>query len=408
MMTTLIRMPNPHQGQAKVKREARRYNCVVSGRRWGKSLMGIELVAETVLGKTPIPGYPAAWFSPTYKMLSDIWREMKLMLHPVTQKVSEQEHRIELITGGVLDMWSLDDPNSARGRHYKRVVIDEAAMIRYLETAWTHVIRPTLADLEGDAYFFSTPKGLNYFYTLYQNQDKDPDKWAHWKFPTGSNPFIKKSEIEEMRLMLPTRVFQQEILAEFISDGSYFQNIDGAATVEKPETPEEHKGHYIVIGVDWALSEDFTVYAVGCRDCNRVVDWDRFNQIDFTYQRERLYSIAERWNVAGVLPERNSIGEPNIELIMERVNVFRGPDDGRGFYTTATSKPALIQGLANALEHSDFKVPTEAADELRAYQVELSTAGHPKFGAPQGLHDDWVIALALCWRAMSDSTWWIS
>jgi hypothetical protein len=400
MMNIQVRMPRPHRDQAKVKREAKRFNVANCGRRFGKTVMGMELIVEPILA-----GQPAAYFSPTYKMLSDVWREMKLMLQPVTQKVSEQEHRIELITGGVLDMWSLDDPNSARGRHYKRVVIDEAAMIRYLETAWTHVIRPTLADLEGDAYFFSTPKGLNYFYTLYQMRDADPDKWAHWKFPTSSNPFIKKTEIEEMRRMLPSRVFMQEILAEFISDGSYFQNVDGAAIVEKPSTPDQHSGHYVVCGIDFALSEDFTVLAVGCRDCNTIVDWERFNQIDFTYQRERIYSMADRWHVAGILPERNSIGEPNIELIMERVNVFRGPDDGRGFNTTATSKPPLIEGLANALEHHNFKVPMEAADELRAYQIEMSTAGHPKFAAPSGLHDDWVIALALCWRAMTQSPW---
>jgi hypothetical protein len=336
-------------------------------------------------------------------MLSDVWRESKLMLAPVIQKVSEQEHRMELITGGVLDMWSLDDPNSARGRHYKRIVVDEAAMVRYLDMAWTHVIRPTLADLEGDAFFFSTPKGLNYFYTLYQNADNDPDKWMAWRFPTSSNPFIKTSEIDEMRQMLPARTFQQEILAEFISEGSYFQNVDQAATIEQLDQPDDHKGHYLVMGVDWALSEDYTVMTVGCRDCNRAVDWERFNQLDFTYQREKLYAMADRWHVNAVLPERNSIGEPNIELIRERVRILEGPDNRLGFNTTATTKPALIQDLANALEHHGFKVPSDYADELRAYQVEMSTGGHPRFGAPSGLHDDRVISLALCWRAMTGS-----
>jgi hypothetical protein len=81
--------------------------------------------------------------------------------------------------------------------------------------------------------------------------------------------------------------------------------------------------------------------------------------------------------------------------------VLEGPDGGLGFNTTVTTKPALIQGLANGLEHENFKVPKDYTDELCAYEVEMSVSGHPKFGAPQGLHDDRVISLALCWRAMT-------
>jgi hypothetical protein len=225
--------------------------------------------------------------------------------------------------------------------------------------------------------------------------------WASWRFPTSANPYIKPSEIEAMRLMMPERTFQQEILAQFVADGSYFQGVDAAATIEKPDNPEHHAGHYLVMGVDWAISEDFTVITVGCRKCNRVVDWERFNKIDFTYQRERVIGMALRWGVAGTLPERNSIGVPNIELLMSKIRILHGPDDGLGFNTSATTKPELIQDLANGLEHSGFKVPKDYADELRAYEVEMSTSGHPKFSAPQGLHDDRVISLALCWRAMT-------
>lgn len=148
------------------------------------------------------------------------------------------------------------------------------------------------------------------------------------------------------------------------------------------------------------MSEDYTVLTVGCRQCNKVVDWERFNQLDFTYQREKLYSMADRWRVNMVLPERNSIGEPNIELIRSRVRVMEGIDGRLGFNTSSTTKPVLIQDLASALEHEGFNVPCEYADELRSYQVEVMASGHPQFSAPQGLKDDRVISLALCWRAM--------
>ena len=68
---------------------------------------------------------------------------------------------MELLGGGVIEMWSLDSPDSGRGRAYGAVVIDEAAMIPNLEQAW-QAIRPMLTDLQGEAYFLSTPKGMNY------------------------------------------------------------------------------------------------------------------------------------------------------------------------------------------------------------------------------------------------------
>lgn len=352
-----------------------------------------------------LKGKPVGWFSPTYKMLAEVWRECKKQYAPITAGKDEQEHRLEMITGGVLDMWSLDNPDSARGRKYSRVVIDEAAKVAKLEEAWTQAIRPTLADMKGTAYFLSTPKGLNYFYSLWSTAEKGGD-WARFRFSTYDNPFIDKGEIDSLRAELPERVFQQEIMAEFLADGSFFQNIEGACTISTPDQPDDHAGHHVVGGLDWAMSEDYTVLTLACRNCNRVVFWDRFNQIDYTYQRGRIIDTCQRWNIAGLLPERNSIGEPNIELLDQAgLSIMRGPDDMPGFSTTATSKPMLIQKLASGLEHDKFLAPHDYADELRSYEVETMNSGHPKFGAPTGQHDDRVMSLALAWWAMTSGQW---
>lgn len=75
---------------------------------------------------------------------------------------SEQEKRLELIGGGVIEMWSLDTPDAARGRKYRAVAVDEAAMIAKLQNAWQNAIRPTLTDYRGEAWFLSTLKSMNY------------------------------------------------------------------------------------------------------------------------------------------------------------------------------------------------------------------------------------------------------
>lgn len=68
------------------------------GRRWGKTVLGMDRLIHPAL-----KGKPVAWFSPTYKLLADSWRELRSRLAPVTQDKSEQEKRFELIGGGVIE-----------------------------------------------------------------------------------------------------------------------------------------------------------------------------------------------------------------------------------------------------------------------------------------------------------------
>jgi predicted phage terminase large subunit-like protein len=216
MPTVTLTLPKPHAAQQRVAREARRFNVLACGRRWGKTTFGMGRLVPPAL-----EGYPVAWFSPTYKMLTEVWRTTQQTLAPVTKRVSAQEHRLELITGGIVDMWSLDTPDVARGRKYKRIAVDEAAMIRDLLLAWQQVIRPTLADYAGDADFYSTPKGFNDFHQLFT---MEAPEWRSWQMPTSENPHIQAAEIEAMRTELPGYIFEQEVLARFVTlDGALFK-----------------------------------------------------------------------------------------------------------------------------------------------------------------------------------------
>ncbi len=390
-------LPKPHAAQRAIETNARRFNVIVAGRRFGKDVL-LERRAVKKVIKQP---HPVGWFAPTYRMMQENYRALKNILAPVIVRASETEHRIEIITGNVMDFWSLDNPDSARGRKYGYIAVNEAAMVKALLEAWNMVIRPTLADYRGDADFGSTPRGLNGFYTLWQQAEDNPE-WSRARFRTDDNPHIPPAEIAAMRASLPERVVRQEIDAEFVEDGGFFQRIDDRATITECSTPDAHAGHSIYGGLDFAMSEDYTVLTLGCRQCNCVVFWDRFNQIDYTYQRTRIIDACRRWSIAGLLPERNSIGQPNIELLEAAgVPILWGHDLKPGFSTTATTKPELIQALAGALEHDAFDVPTDYADELRSYEVMTSASGRNQFSAPEGQHDDRVMSLALCWWAMT-------
>ncbi len=366
--------------------------CV--GRRAGKSVLGLNRCADPA-----VMGYPVAWFSPTYKMLIEMWREAVRTFAPITARRSVQERRLEYVTGGMLEFWSLDNPDVARGRKYRRIIVDEAAMVPNLMDAWQYAIRPTLADYNGDAWFLSTPKGRNGFWQLWQRGvDDAAADWRSWQMPSSVNPRLAQSEIDEMRLTLPESVYRQEIEAAFLEDGgSVFRNIAACLNAPTVTTPEQHQGHTFVMGADWARESDFTTFSVGCKNCQCEVARDRFNQVDYHVQTQRLRALAERWQPAAILTELNSIGAPVFEMLQ------RAGLPVVGFTTTAQTKPPLIENMALAFEREEWAWQADPVwtAELEAYERTVSaTTGRSSYSAPAGGHDDTVISRALMlWQA---------
>lgn len=386
-------LPTLHRAQTTVEREAARFNVVDCGRRWGKTKYGVRKACETML-----TGGRVGWFAPTYKVLDDAWGEIKDRLGDVTTRKDETDHILEVMTGGIFEAWSLDKTEDAgRSRHYHRVVIDEAAMVPNLAGVWQKAIRPTLADYRGDAFFFSTPRGRNFFWEIWQRgQDSARADWASWQFPTASNPYIHPDEIEAARQELPERLFKQEWLAEFLDDpGGVFRGLRACATEPRREP---YAGRF-VMGVDWGQVNDFTVLVVMDSETRRVVDLDRFNQIGWSMQRGRLRAMAERWGVTAIIAESNSMGGPNVEALQ---------DEGlpvTAFETTGVSKPPLIESLALAFERQEIRILDDPVlvGELEAYERDVSpVTGRSRYSAPEGMHDDCVMALALAWWGITN------
>jgi hypothetical protein len=390
-----IELPPLYPLQEQIKREARRFNVLDIGRRAGKTYLGEHLAIETAAA-----GQPTGWFCPSYKYLLETWDDLTRALRPYATKVNATERRIELSNGGLVECWTLDGSDDpGRSRKYKRAIVDEAAIAANLKAVWEQAIRPTLTDLEGDAWFLSTPKGLNYFHELFK-RGQDPlayPDWQSWQMPSSVNPFLPPKEIEAARLGLPELAYKQEYLAEFLSsEGAVFRNVEACLTA-LPTTPAEHRTHLIVGGVDWGRSHDFTALSLFCCNCACEVFLDRFNQVGWQLQRDRLLAALERWNAKYVRIEMNSVGSPNLEALRdaapERVSLA-------GFETTAKSKGPLIQRLVLAFENQSARwLPDPVGKhELLAYEATITESGYAKYSAPEGQHDDTVICRALCWK----------
>jgi hypothetical protein len=360
--------------------------------------MGHELVIRTALEHRP-----AGWFGPTYKLLEESWRELKRLLGPTITLKSEQEHRLELYGGGTIECWSMDTGDPARGRKYARIVVDEAAMVPNLLDIWNQALRPTLADLAGESWWLSTPRGLNDFYTLYQRgQDTLEPEWASWQMPTTVNPHINAEELLAAKHEMPERDYAQEFEARFlqVEGAGVFRGV-GAVSRLQPALPT--RGHVHVFGVDWGRSNDYTVVSVIDATLMEQRVIDRFSNIEWELQTERLHKLAEVFHPVTIVAEANAMGGPLIERLQRGyprlVGAPRPPLPVYAWTATAGTKAAVIQALSLAIEQGVVTLLDDQVQqgELLSYEGHVNVNGMVRYSAPAGMHDDTVIGLALAY-----------
>lgn len=315
-------------------------------RRFGKTTLLCDLLIPPALD-----GLPVGWFAPNYKLLLEAWRVLLSALAPVIRRANANDHRMELLTGGMLDFWTLEDRDAGRSRKYKRVIIDEAGLVGDLAHIWYSAIRPTLADLEGDAYLGGTPKGRNGFWELWQKGGTDPD-WAHWQMPTETNPHIPPEEIAAMRASMPALVVAQEIDAEFTEGELTLFRI---ADIDRAALPYDApaRGQFIT-AVDVGRRRDATV--INTFDVSSVpyrrVAFDRLERVSYPIIQQAIEAAARRYPGA-LWVESNGVGDPVIENLQVRAQPF---------VTTARSKVQALQALQLLFERGEIRATWDARE----------------------------------------------
>jgi hypothetical protein len=384
--TVTVNLRERHAGQVAVIAEAQRFNVLMCGRRFGKTATGIDLAVEAMLD-----GERVGWFAPSYKLLNEAWRELVATLAPLPEtEKSEQDKRLAIVTGGSIECWSLDSDDPARGRKYHKVIIDEAGLVPRLAHIWHTAIRPTLADYQGGAWFLGTPKGVGDFSALWaqgQGDGRDPE-WASWRMPTHANPFIPPDEIDAMRRSMPDEVFRQDILGEPIDAGEQPSGRDAIAACVAPVSD----GEPVIWGVDLARSVDFTV-AIGLDRTGHVCHLERWRS-DWGVTRTRLRGLL---GSTLAYMDSTGVGDPIVE------DLQRTGSRIVGVTFTARVKQQGVESLIAGIQQRQVRFPDGwLRGELDALTAERTAMG-TRYTAPDGLHDDGVMALMLAWKGYQET-----
>jgi hypothetical protein len=400
--------PKRHEGQIKVwerwqqLKASNEHNVMVftAGVRTGKTALGAYIACQEFIdniiairkGKKIKPIH--IWIvAPTLDLTQRSFEYVTMFLGKGFPELSKYITKrpspgVRLPNGAKIECKTAENPDSLLGESLDLVIGDEAS--RFRPEVWDLYLRARLLDRKGKAIFISTPNGKGWFYNEGE-LCKDYETYFH--FTSYDNPYNDPNDLDLIKTRVAENVWKQEYMAEAQDDaGSVFKTDDIKAISIVERELESIPGHIYTIGVDVAKHVDFTVLTVIDNITNEVVKIDRFNEIEYPLQKQRIIALAKRYNNAKVIFDSTGVGQP-IKDDLRRDGIYI--DD---FIFSNKSKKDLVEKLMLFIENKYIKIPKfkPLLDELSVFKfIRSEETGNIKYAAPLGLHDDCVFSLAL-------------
>lgn len=334
---------------------------------------------------------------PTYSQAKKvIWDNIdndgfKMLDHVPKQLIKSTngtELKIEMINGSIIQLISADEfKQSGVGTNPIGVVFSEYSVTN--PEAWKF-LQPILAANGGWAIFNFTPRGMNHAWNLLQ-QAKENDKWF-WEILTNDDTkILKEDEMTEERKTNPQDIIEQEWYCKFIEGaGAFFRRVDeNRHTLDlKPDPIHKYK-----MGVDLAKHQDYTVLTILDLNTYKIVEVERFNQIDWNLQKAKIEAMYHRYYKPHITLDSTGVGDPILDDL-----ISRGIRNIEPYKFTEASRRDLLVNLQLLLEQSKIRIPDNEIliAELKSMRYELrGDKGKVTIQVPEGLHDDMIMSLAL-------------
>jgi hypothetical protein len=358
-----------------------RYSCIEASTKSGKTHGCIVWLFEQALqGKM---GWQYWWVAPSRKQAKIAYRRLKLALrrsgHLFTY--NDTEHTITLPVGTVISFLTGEKPDLLYGDDVHAAVIDEATRVR--EDAW-HAIRSTLTATQGPLRVIGNVRGRkNWAYQMARKAEAGDPEMHYAKLTyvdAVAAGIVEQAEIDDAKRMLPEQVFNELYLAQPSDDGGNPFGLQHIAACVGPLS----QAMPVVWGWDLAKYVDWTV-GIALDKQGQVCRWERFQSSWEDTERRILQASGK----TQCYIDSTGVGDP----IFERL--AKGRPGMRDYRFTSASKQQLMEGLQVAIQQHRVRFPDgPIRAELDSFEFQV-TRSAVKYSAPDGMHDDCVVALAL-------------
>lgn len=391
--------PAPHQ--LSVLQRPQRFQVLVMHRKAWKTTLAINQLIRWAIAAQGVYWYIAPFLNQAKKI---VWQDPGMLPRYCPPSIWEKRNNSELTipfpNGSILQIIGADHPDSLRGPNPRGVILDEYGDMK--SEVWSGIIQPVMiANPDAWCWFVGTPRGRNDFFQKFQYAKTSEDKnWAWSYLPASQSGIISREGLEEARKTTTQAFYDQEYECLWLEGAGQFFHRIRENTYEGRLFPDP--SHYYRLGVDLAKYQDWTVLSPFDLNTFKAHHQERFNQVEWSYQRARIEAAHHRFNRAKLRVDASGVGDPIVEdLTRDGIMDAEG-----GFKFTEESRRQLLKHLAILLESDRIKIPNDEGliEELESFRYELGDTGKVKITVPEGLHDDRVVALALAVWGESERT----
>lgn len=364
---------------------------VKSKRQVGKSCLAALLLIEYALRGRCI----SVVVEPTQAQSRRLFKQISDMMQKtgMVKSANSQLLTMEFSNGSEILFKSAEQRDALRGFTVTGLlVIDEAA---FIQNQIFEILYPTCDANNAPILIISTPLFCSgEFYDQYMrglsgNAHVKSFDWSRY----DTSKYLSPEKLQHYRETISPLKFKSEYLGEFISEGSYiFGDFNNCIYTGENDTKP------VYAGIDWGAGNggDWTVMIM--MDALGVVtDIVSFNDLGPVEQIEAISRVIRNHpTIQVVCVEINSIGAVYYDMLRRRIG-----DKVRKFNTTNESKRSIIEQLISGFQTASLGIPydEELIRELQHYTAEKTPKGAMTYNGADGVHDDYVIALALVYDA---------
>lgn len=358
---------DPHAGQQRwLENSTKRTNLLVTGNRWGKSVIqAAKILHRSIFRVRQLQfdasnKYRAMNISITQDQANIIFNNIvnlirgKSLIELLVDKVNHTPYP-RLFLGNGTEITARSSQNRAEhilGNDYDYINFDEVAFELHPDYVVEEVLAMRLADRNGTLDLVSTPCGRNWFYRRFLEMKADPAKSYTQQGSTLENPHLSQEYIRERVESMSANRIEQNIEGMFIESGNQIlkeQFIQQALSLST-RLSAKAVDHRYVTGWDLARKQTHTVGIT--LDITKlpyqVVKLERFQNRDWPFvyaairQRKREYG-------GDTIIDSTGLGDVVISELKDIAPL--------GFIFTAKSKAELLTSLQSEMEAGHIGIP---------------------------------------------------
>lgn len=210
--------PRPLQREVGRLIRAHRFVVMVCHRRFGKTVLGVNMNQQTAMACTR-ERPRVAYIGPTYTQGKAVaWDYMQHYARPIPGvSFNQAELRVDYPNKGQARIYGADNPDSLRGIYLDRATLDEFGL--HPAKTFSEVIGPTLVDRGGSALFLGTPNGKNQFFEIAEyakrQQAKGDENWRFVEYKASQTGLLDAGYLASAREVMTDDEYAQEFECSF-------------------------------------------------------------------------------------------------------------------------------------------------------------------------------------------------